>query len=261
MTKVVHLFKSYLPIFLFELFQLWNLAFGPNQNRIRFFKYTVPTCLLSPALLPLLTGEAHSQAGPPVGLPISLLSSLYLTSTSRVTCERHAAQPNHQGHSAELLADLPPHEEASAPPCSMPPGVAPPAHHTAAAGAWAPPLLRSCELHGLHRGRATAGNPCLHPLVEDPACSLEYTGTVVVASTSFCRPDCHRWSRHGSCPRRGDHPVATCVPHRRHWLAKANLAIGPSQQAKALGRKQPRRCSKVSPFSDFLFPIEILGIC
>jgi hypothetical protein len=45
MAKVVHIFKSYRPIFLFEFFALWNLAFGPNQSWIRFgiklnFKYT-----------------------------------------------------------------------------------------------------------------------------------------------------------------------------------------------------------------------------
>jgi hypothetical protein len=45
MAKVVHIFKSCRPIFLFELFALLNLAFGPNQNWIRFgiklnFKYT-----------------------------------------------------------------------------------------------------------------------------------------------------------------------------------------------------------------------------
>jgi hypothetical protein len=35
------------------------------------------------------------------------------------------------------------------------------------------------------------------------------------------------------------------------------MAAGPDQHAKAPGQKWPKHCSQVSPFSDFLFPIEI----
>jgi hypothetical protein len=34
MAKVVHPFKSYLPIFSFQFLELWNVAFGPNQGWI-----------------------------------------------------------------------------------------------------------------------------------------------------------------------------------------------------------------------------------
>jgi hypothetical protein len=70
MPQIAHIFKSYCSIFLFKLFELWNLAFGLNQSWVRFgvkfnFKYTrahLSACPSSPSV----TCRSHGALTPHV---------------------------------------------------------------------------------------------------------------------------------------------------------------------------------------------------
>jgi hypothetical protein len=75
MATVIHIFKSYCSIFLFEFLELWNLPFGPNECRMRFeiyIEFYIPRAspiraLLAPALLPRLlrrSCQGHLEPSP-----------------------------------------------------------------------------------------------------------------------------------------------------------------------------------------------------
>jgi hypothetical protein len=230
MATIVHLFKSYRSIFLFEFLELCNLAFGPNQSWISF-----------EIEIEFQIHRAHPSASPLSPLSRALLQrliSVCCRACSAVASPATAACANASSATPTppcLYEPKPPTilhffaQRRALPPVSSSHSVTP----VPSRGLWSPsPMSRCCDLASLLVSAQLCA-PHFSPLCRYQPTGCHGASPVVLAMIPHCRtkpplsrpelaaPSSLNQSRHAVSP-----PLysGTALRERRPWQAACSSA-------------------------------------